>query len=204
MMKTANDQAFRSHVEGARNSSRLKVFVLGAIAVAAMAFTSTSAFANCGLTAGAKAAVIKLPVLTQNDNQIADAVPREGANTSIVGLWHIVYTQANGDPFGQSFKEWHSDGTEFENVDHSAVVGNICFGVWKQLGNRTVRLHHTGWTFDTDGNPTGTFTIDEIEVVAPNGMSYTGSFTFKTYDANGSFTGVEVAGTIAGRRITVN
>ena len=203
MMRTANEQAFRSHVAGARNSSRLKLVVLGATALVGMALTSTNAFANCGLTAGAKGAVIRLPVLT-GDNQIADAVPREGANTSIVGLWHIVYTQANGDPFGQSFKEWHSDGTEFENVDHSAIVGNICFGVWKQLGNRTVRLHHTGWTFDTGGNPTGTFTIDEIEVVAPNGMSYTGSFTFKTYDVNGNFTGVEVTGTIAARRITVN
>src|ERR1700735_212322 len=31
---------------------------------------------------------------------------------SVVGLWHVVYTTTGGAPFGVSFKEWHSDGTE--------------------------------------------------------------------------------------------
>ena len=124
---------------------------------------------------------------------------------SIVGLWHVVYTATGGAPFGVSLKEWHSDGTEFENIDHPAVVGNICFGVWKQVELRTVRLHHTGWTFDDNGNPTGSFTIDETDTLAPNGMSYTGSFTFKVFDTNGDFiSGSETTGTIAASRITVN
>jgi hypothetical protein len=124
---------------------------------------------------------------------------------SIVGLWHVVYTTTSGAPFGVSLKEWHSDGTEFENIDHPAVVGNICFGVWKQVELRTVRLHHTGWTFDDNGNPTGSFTIDETDTLAPNGMSYTGNFTFKVFDTNGDFiSGSETTGTIAASRITVN
>jgi hypothetical protein len=124
---------------------------------------------------------------------------------SIVGLWHVVYTTTGGAPFGVSLKEWHSDGTEFENIDHPAVVGNICFGVWKQVELRTVRLHHTGWTFDDNGNPTGSFTIDETDTLAPNGMSYTGNFTFKVFDTNGDFiSGSETTGTIAASRITVN
>jgi hypothetical protein len=124
---------------------------------------------------------------------------------SIVGLWHTVYTTTSGAPFGQSFKEWHSDGTEFENIDHSAVVGNVCFGVWKQLDPRTFRLHHTGWTFDDNGNPTGSFTIDETDTLTPNGMSYNGSFTFKVFDTNGDYiSGTETTGTIAASRITVN
>lgn len=124
---------------------------------------------------------------------------------SVVGLWHVVYTTTSGAPFGVSFKEWHSDGTEFENIDHSAVVGNICFGVWKQVGLRTVRLHHTGWTFDGSGNPTGSFTIDETDTIAPNGMSYIGNFDFKVFDTNGnSIPTAETTGTIAASRITVD
>lgn len=124
---------------------------------------------------------------------------------TIVGLWHTVYTTSSGAPFGVSLKEWHSDGTEFENIDHPAIVGNICFGVWKQLDLRTVRLHHTGWTFDDNGNPSGSFTIDETDTLTPNGMSYNGSFTFKVFDTNGDYiSGTETTGTIAASRITVN
>jgi hypothetical protein len=126
-----------------------------------------------------------------------------GPNT-IVGLWHVAYT-AGGASFGVAFKEWHSDGTEFENVDHSALVGNVCFGVWKQVGFRTVRLHHTGWTFDDNGNPTGFFTQDETDTVATNGMSYSGNFDFKVFDTNGDYiSGTETIGTIAASRITVD
>jgi hypothetical protein len=127
-----------------------------------------------------------------------------GPNT-IVGLWHVTYTTTSGAPFGVSLKQWHSDGTEFENIDHPAVVGNICFGVWKQVDFRSVRLHHTGWTFDNRGNPSGSFTIDETDTVSPNGMGYTGSFTFKVFDTNGDYiAGTETTGTIAATRITVN
>lgn len=109
------------------------------------------------------------------------------------------------DFFGVSLKEWHSDGTEFENIDHSPVVGNICFGVWKQVGARTFRLHHTGWLFDDNGNPTGSFIIEENDTVWLNGLNYSGTFVFKVYDKNGDYvSGSEVTGTIAAKRITVN
>ncbi|MGB8535838.1 MAG: hypothetical protein WCD57_05455 [Acidobacteriaceae bacterium] len=135
---------------------------------------------------------------------IAEHDGATGPNT-IVGLWHVAYTTAGGASFGVSFKEWHSDGTEFENVDHSALVGNVCFGVWKQVGFRTVRLHHTGWTFDDNGNPTGFFTQDETDTIAANGMSYSGNFDFKVFDTNGDFiSGTETIGTIAASRITVD
>jgi hypothetical protein len=141
-------------------------------------------------------------------NSVKYPIPeRDGAigPDSIVGLWHIVYTTTSGAPFGVSFKEWHADGTEFENIDHSAVIGNVCFGVWKPVGFRTVRLHHTGWTFDGSGNPTGFFTIDETDTLAPNGMSYSGNFDFKVFDTNGDYIpGTETTGTIAGSRITVD
>jgi hypothetical protein len=142
------------------------------------------------------------------DNVVKYPMPGEdgaiGPDT-IVGLWHVTYTTSTNAPFGVSLKEWHGDGTEFENIDHSAVIGNVCFGVWKQIGPRTVRLHHTGWTFDANGNPTGFFTIDETDTIAPNGMSYSGNFDFKVFDTNGDYVpGTETTGTIAASRITVD
>ena len=73
---------------------------------------------------------------------------------SIVGLWHLNYTaEAESGapifppapfPFLESFKTWHGDGTEFENAFMAPAGGNICFGVWKELGDGSVKLHHIG------------------------------------------------------------
>jgi hypothetical protein len=127
------------------------------------------------------------------------------APVTVIGLWQVTYTTSSKAPFGVSFKEWHSDGTEFENIDHSPVVGNICFGVWKQVGTRTFRLHHTGWLFDDNGNPTGSFIVEENDTVWLNGMSYSGTFVFKVYDKNGDYvSGSEVTGTITAKRIMVS
>jgi hypothetical protein len=145
---------------------------------------------------GGRGNFVKYP-MSENDGA-------RGPDT-IVGLWHVTYTTSSNAPFGVSLKEWHSDGTEFENIDHSAVIGNICFGVWKQVDFRTVHLHHTGWTFDDNGNPTGTFTIDETDTIAHNGMSYSGNFDFKVFDTNGDpVPNTETTGTIAASRITVD
>jgi hypothetical protein len=161
-----------------------------------------SAKASCGDLAGSGSRnPIKLPML---DLAQENDLP---SNDSIVGLWHVIYT-ANGGLFNESLDMWHSDGTEFENVHLSPASGNICLGVWKQIAPRTVRLHHIGWLFnplDPTGNATNTFTIDETNTVAPNGATYTGTFTFKVYDLNGNYVAnSEVNGTIAATRIRVN
>jgi hypothetical protein len=128
-----------------------------------------------------------------------------GAHDPIVGLWHVVYT-SGGKLFNESLDQWHSDGTEFENAWLAPAVGNICFGVWKPTGSHSVILHHVGWTFDptsTTATANGTFTQDEENTVSSDGKSYTGTFTFKTFDLNGN-PGMEASGTIAATRITVS
>lgn len=78
----------------------------------------------------------------------------------------------------------------------------------------SIALHHVGWLFspfDSNGNPTNLkanatnyFTLDESVSVARDGESYSGSFTFKIWNLDGTFTGMEAQGTIAASRITVN
>jgi hypothetical protein len=121
---------------------------------------------------------------------------------TIVGLWQLVYTADDGSTFLKSFKTWHADGTEFENAFLPPSAGNICFGVWKEVAHRTVRLHHVGLMFDANGI-SGTFTVDETDTVEPGGKTYKGTFDFKAFDPGGHRV-AEVKGTTLGTRITVD
>jgi hypothetical protein len=173
------------------------------LAIASLIFATAAANASCATGIGSKSP-IKLPMLGQLGNALGDDFA-PSSSESIVGLWHVVYT-SGGQTFNESFDEWHSDGTEFENVYLAPDVGNICFGVWKPVGLRTVRLHHIGWSFtpgSAPGTATGTFTLDETNTVSRDGKTYTGNFTFKTFDLNG-VQGADVTGTIAATRISVD
>ncbi|MGH9481235.1 MAG: hypothetical protein ACRD1L_04000 [Terriglobales bacterium] len=141
------------------------------------------------------------------------------SSQAIVGLWHVIYTADEavnfppGAPptpfqFLESFKMWHADGLEFESAFLPPAGGNICFGVWKDLGNRTVKLHHVGLMFNpATGAVSNTFTVDEVDTVAEDGKSYSGRFIFRLFAASDVYgNGVplgEVKGTTAATRITV-
>jgi len=151
----------------------------------------------------------------------ADGHPQSdemAGHAPIVGLWHVIYTgeTESGAPifpsapfqFAESFKFWHADGTEFEQAFFSQ--GAICVGVWKDLGEGRVKLHHIGLMFDaTTGQISNIFTVDEKNKVTPNGKTYTGTFDFKlwppSFDAVGVGTPIaEVTGITSGTRITVD
>jgi hypothetical protein len=181
-----------------RELSRGMLSVLG---VAGLLLAAPHARAACGLSSIGQGSAIKLPMLGQAEAEAQGEW--HGQTDSIVGLWHVVYT-AGGTTFNETLDQWHSDGTEFENAFLAPAVGNICFGVWKPTGSRSVKLHHIGWTFDGTGTTTanGTFTLDEMNTVARDGKTYSGTFTFKTFSLEG-VQGADVTGTIAATRITV-
>jgi hypothetical protein len=198
-----------------------RFFALVALLALGLAFTSRSATAaGCAVPYAAGA-----PILSPLANpQLADA-PNQPF--TIVGLWNVNYTGTYDNnfplppaapatppfPFLESYKTWHADGTEFENAFLPPSSGNVCFGVWKDLGRGTVKLHHIGLMFNPDATSpadavANVFTVDEIDTVAPNGKTYKGAFDFKIFDASDVFgTGTpiaEVKGTIAATRIIVD
>lgn len=181
----------------------IKAVILPTIAALVLLLTAASSYADCGPMAGMKFPVVKLPLVATANLAAFDGMPYSESPDSIVGLWHTMYT-ADNSPFAETFKEWHSDGTEFENVNHNPAIGSVCLGVWKHVAVRTVRLHHLGFLFNADGTSAGTFVMEETDTLAAHGRSYVGAFTFKTYDVNGNFTGTEVKGTVAATRITVD
>ena len=161
-------------------------------------FTSVGARAACGdPRAFGLFGAPKMPFLAQMTGGVSAA----GSSNSIVGLWHVSY-ESGGELFYEAFDQWHPDGTEFENAYAIPTEGNVCEGVWKQVGSRTVRLNHIGWNFDASGNPAGTFTLAETNIVSEDGATYTGSFDYKLYDPNGILLD-EIKGTQMATRITV-
>jgi hypothetical protein len=182
------------------------------LAAICMLFAATSARASCGDPTARKGGVaVRAPFLAQLgriEQRNAEAIqdPESGTDArdnkgSIVGLWHVIYT-SEGQTLYESFDQWHSDGTELENPNLPPATGPLCVGVWKQVAQRTFRLHHVGWNFDINGNSLGTFTLDETNTVEPHGRTYQGNFVLKFYDVNGNLI-QEVTGTQTATRITV-
>jgi hypothetical protein len=172
---------------------------LAALALAAslmLLLSASGAKAGCGDPLKAKVNPV-LPSMNHQDDS------EESGPATIVGLWHVHYTASDGSLFLQSFKTWHADRTEFENAFLPPIGGNVCFGVWKEVGHRTVKLHHVGLMFNPDGSIKATFTVDEVDTVAENNKTYSGTFDFKVFDPSGN-PAIEVKGTTAGTRITVD
>ena len=184
-------------IKGCVGKALKSAFALAALL--GLILSSSSARAMCGDPTGRRFKdPVKIPMPYYNFDNYSG---RDG-EAPIVGLWHVVYT-AGGATFNESFDEWHADGTEFENANEPPTSGNICFGVYKTVAPRTVKLHHIGWMFKPDGTVAGTFTLDELNTVTRDGRQYNGTFTFKTFATDGTL-GANVSGTMVGSRITVD
>ena len=207
----------------------LKLFRSGRFSVVAalvglgLLLIPAGARAGCSFSSKA-AAVPPIPFVSPSANQPGNHQDDEqsGQPVTIVGLWHVVYTATYSTsgplpvpivppgsfPLVQSYKTWHSDGTEFDNAFLPPSAGNICYGVWKDLGHRTVKEHHVGLMFAPDGSLANIFTEDEIDTVAADGKTYEGTFDQKLFEPTDVFgTGPvvqEIRGTTAATRITVD
>jgi hypothetical protein len=170
-------------------------FAISAAAALGMLLSIPTAKAGCGEPNRAGAG----PKLSWLERQNSGSQP-----ATIVGLWHVKYTAADGSAFLESFKTWHEDGTELENAFLPPLGGNICFGVWKPISHLTVKLHHVGVAFNpADGTIAATFTQDEINTVFSDGKTYKGTFDFKLFDPSGNVL-QEVKGTLEATRVTVD
>jgi len=133
----------------------------------------------------------------------------------MVGLWHLLFiaegnTGAGLPPDGtvvdNGLSEWHSDGTEATLDSRPPATGDVCLGVWKQVGPRHYMLNHFGIAFDptTDPNtPLGYAHIPQDIVISRDGKTFTGTFVIDQYDATGNLL-VEIKGKLVGTRITLS
>jgi hypothetical protein len=117
----------------------------------------------------------------------------------IVGTWQVSYA-TEGVVYGEAFIQWHSDGTEWENIDFPILGGNICMGSWKAVGPNKVSRYHVGWLY-SNGTLAGHFVETETDDVSGDGNSYTGTNDTKMYNLAGTMFN-EVVGTSAAKRIS--
>jgi hypothetical protein len=121
---------------------------------------------------------------------------------SIVGLWNVTFV-SGGQTVDQGFDQWNLGGTEILNDTPPPATGNVCLGVWAQIGQLSYKLNHPSWTFDSAGNLNGTVVIREQVVLDPRGNNFAGAFTYYVYDLNGNLLD-RVNGKITGTRITAD
>ena len=139
------------------------------------------------------------PAAQSNDGE------RENENEkgpSIVGLWKIAFS-SGGQVVDQGFDLWTSDGTEILNDTTPPAEGNVCLGVWEKVGPRTFQLYHPSWTFDANGNLTGTAIIREVVTLDRKGQSFSGTSTIDFIDLDNNNVG-HLDGQVQATRIKVN
>jgi hypothetical protein len=213
----------RENVSGVSTSIRFSAIAV--LAAFALLFAAGGAKAGgCAATSYKAGAAPAIPFVSPQSGVGQDFDELHGH--AIVGLWHTIYTATYstagplpvpvvppGPPssfqFLESLKNWHADGTEFENAFLPPSGGNICVGVWKDTGENSVKLHHVGLMFDADGKVSFIFTTDETDTVSKNCSAYEGHFTFKLWPGSYDQVGVgtplqEISGTIAATRISVD
>jgi len=122
-----------------------------------------------------------------------------GGHADIVGTWRVSYT-AGGQPFADAFIQWHSDGTEWENIGLPVLSGNICLGSWKPMDEWRVSRNHIGWLY-TNGALTGYFTETETARLSEDGDTYHGITLQKIYTLAGVLL-AEVPGTSTATRLS--
>jgi hypothetical protein len=176
----------------------MKKLFIGTAAVA-LALSGISARASC---VDPRAAGQQTPT----SNLELGSMPGRGghdAGENIVGTWFVVYT-TEGSPPGEAFIQWHSDGTEWENINHPVLGGNICMGSWKMVDRSHVFRNHYGWLY-SNGVIAGYFNETETDEVAWDGNSYSGvnTTTLNFYPVSPATTPtvIVLTGTATARRI---
>jgi hypothetical protein len=144
----------------------MKTSLIGFAFVATATLFGVSAHANCSYPSGGSDKHVSPP-----------AHQNFGEHEGIVGTWLVSYGNV-----GQAFIQWHSDGTEWENITHPTIGGNICMGSWIATGPWTFSRNHFGWIFDSTGNIAGWFNETETDRLSRDGNSYSGTNVTIFYD----------------------
>jgi len=212
----------------------------GALALAAAAALANAepAMAGCGLYNPAVPPAQRVTPMREGPRLIA-AVYRPGSewlipvgyetglpNHGIVGLWNVSFVSdgipPNTVPEGATVDfgtvQWHDDGTELMvSGGRAPSEGDVCMGVWEQIGLFTYKLKHLALAWVSEDTPPsmggpgpspaqflGPSVISEVVTLNESRDSYQGGFTIDQYNADQSKLLVHISGTVTGTRVTAN
>jgi hypothetical protein len=174
-----------------------------ASAIAVCTIFAGSAAAQCGTAPPQMAALARSAMLWPEPSLPEAAVQpnaSEDSGTQIVGLWRIKF-RSGGVIVDEGWDTFHSDGSE---ILIDTPFGSVCPGVWEKTGPRTHKLNHPYFNFDAAGQAAVSVGIYRAQItLAADGNSFTGSFTWDSYDFSGKLIpAAHVAGTLAAKRVT--
>jgi hypothetical protein len=167
-------------------SNKMRRLAFAGLVAALFAFGTRAEACSLGSTIGAKSTALAESVLEE------PGAAKLGPNTTVPiffpgavqGLWQVTYS-SGGQVVDTAFEVFHSDGTEALNDVTPPAEGNVCFGVWLQTGLNTYSVNHPSWTFDGNGNLTGTAVVKStINLASLN--KFTGSSTLSYFDLKGN------------------
>lgn len=139
----------------------------------------------------------------------------DGEGPTMVGLWHVAFIAEgntapglppDGTQVDSTLSIWHPDHTEETLSSRPPATGDVCFGVWKQVGERHYQLNHFGIAFNpaVDPNtPRGFDNIHQDIILSRDGKTFIGSFSVDQYDSKGNLMD-EIKGNLVGTRITLS
>jgi len=146
-------------------------------------------------------------------------------NSGIAGLWKVTFVSDGVPPnpvpegvttdFGTV--QWHADGTEIMiSGGRPPSTGDVCMGVWAQVGPFTYKLTHLALAWVSEDTPPsmggpvpspaqflGPAIVSETVTLNKSRNSYQGPFTIDQYNADESMVLVHISGTVTGTRVTV-
>jgi hypothetical protein len=111
----------------------------------------------------------------------------------LVGLWQF---QLKGYPAPDwGTQAFHSDGTELMfSGGQDPETGDVCQGVWRQVGRNTYTLNHIAMGWNAPGGSFGLRVhLHEIIRLNASGTAFTGTYTFTAYCENGALPPFPVA-----------
>jgi hypothetical protein len=143
------------------------------------------------------------------------AVADGDGGSSVVGMWHAVLRiGTNGPVFDEVFEQFHPDGTELlVSNGLPPALGNVCVGVYRQVGPRTYKLKHMTWNWSPDMNAAfgiqgtfaGHFELEMTLRLDERGRQFNGVYSARSFDVEGKhLPEFDVRGVVNASRITAN
>jgi hypothetical protein len=112
----------------------------------------------------------------------------ERHNAPIVGMWiaHF-YVGSTSQIYDIAIEQFYADGNEMTNdIAVPPATENVCYGVWEHAANRTFKLKHLGWVFDTNGTLIGRFVLTATLDVDNDGDAFRGTYVADQKDLSGN------------------
>ena len=167
-------------------SSRWLRLGLVAFGVIAFANASATAYANCSDFASRAQRRAPINWMLQNEEGAYRlvTVAADDRSPEITGLWHLEFIVDNA-VVDAAYETFMADGNELMVDTTPPSFGNVCNGIWVQIG-KVYRVKHPSFLFNPDGSVSGSAIIRTELRLSKKGDSFTGKTTIEIYDVAGN------------------